>query len=97
MTAAADPIDTPPMFAVPESPARPAPRRSPSTGRPVWATYRPKTAGHCHDCLAYLHQNGGRGPVPAKARHKRTVGATTRLLCTEHAQQQREHDQGMTS
>jgi hypothetical protein len=88
--------DTPPMFDVPEPSARPAPRTSPSTARPVWAKYRPKVAAHCDDCLAYLHQNGGHGPAPLKARHKRTAGITTRLLCDPHAQQQREADRGMT-
>jgi hypothetical protein len=96
MTAAPDPAGTPPMFDAPETPPRPAPKTSPSTAKPRWAKYRAKAAAHCDDCITYLHQNRGVGPVPLKARHKRTAGATTRLLCDQHAQQQREADKGMT-
>lgn len=91
-----DPAGSPAMFDVPEPPARPAPRRSPSTAAPRWAKYRPKTAAKCDDCLVYLHQNRGEGPPPLVARHKRTAGATTRLLCDPHAQQQRDRDRETT-
>jgi hypothetical protein len=92
-----DPLGTPELFVVPELPERPAPRTSPTTGRPRWAKYRPKVAAHCDDCLAYIHQNNGQGPAPLKARHKRTAGLSTRLLCDPHAQAQREQDRKATS
>ena len=94
---AVDPLGTAELFPAPKPAARPAPRRSPTTGRPRWEKYRPKGAAQCDDCVLYLHQNHGQGPPPAKARHRRTVGMFVRLLCDEHAQQQRDADKGATS
>jgi hypothetical protein len=93
---AVDPLGTLPMFGAPEPAARPAPKRSPLTAAPRWEKHRPKTRAQCDDCVLYLHQNNGNGPPPATARHKRVAGMFVRLLCDDHAQQQRERDKGIT-
>lgn len=86
------PIDTIPMFDVPEAAPRPAPRRQGDNPKPVWSKYRPKNPVRCDDCVAVLVEAKGKAPASLSARWKRKAGGTDRLLCVPHANKQRELD-----
>lgn len=86
------PIDTIPMFDVPEPERRPAPRRAAAPVAPKYTRYRPKTPVKCDHCMAVLAENNGQGPHSLQARWARGTGDDRLLLCGPHAQTQRALD-----
>lgn len=89
------PPDQPALFAINLPPPPPRPRRGTEPpGRPRWSAYKPKNRVPCDDCLLYLAEHDGHGPLPTAARWKRIRGNTMRLLCYGHARAWR-HDDGL--
>lgn len=54
--------------------------------------YRPIRRVACDDCVMYLHENKGKGPLPLAARHRRRLGEEDLRLCTPHADVYRRRD-----
>jgi hypothetical protein len=54
--------------------------------RPTWTSYSGKRVA-CDECVIFLHENQGKGPLPRSARRVRTVRATREQLrlCKDHA------------
>jgi len=82
-------IETIPLFDV----VRPEPLKAAKTiaqserdSNPAWTTYSGKRVA-CDECVIFLHENNGNGPLPRSARKVRTVQAIGQVLrlCAEHA------------
>jgi hypothetical protein len=60
---------------------------------PSWTTYSGKRVA-CDECVVYLHENHGNGPLPRSARKVRTVRAIGQVLrlCVEHAEPRKAAD-----
>lgn len=88
------PDDNLSLFDMPDSPHKETGSRSRLAHHaPKWTKYRPKNPVKCDDCQERLARQRGRGPLAKSARWRRTTAdKTTRLLCTEHAQEWREAD-----
>lgn len=60
--------------------------------RPRWSRYRPRNPVTCDECVIYLHERKGVGPVPRGARWRRVTPDRTLLLCEEHTQMWKRDD-----
>lgn len=83
-------IETIPLFDVERPPALKAAKTIAQTDRdskPSWTSYGGKRVA-CDECVIYLHENDGQGPLPRSARRVRTVRETGEQLrlCEEHAE-----------
>lgn len=79
-------METIPLFAEPPRPGLSPAKTISRSGNPIWSKYiGPRVA--CDECVIFLHEHGGVGPLPRSARVVRTVRATRERLrfCAEHA------------
>jgi hypothetical protein len=83
-------IDTLPLFDLAGGPVSKPTKLPASRKRPTWAPYKPLKSGHCDHCMTVAHE--AKGPVPMRARYKRTDENGPIFLCGPHAQDQRERD-----
>ena len=90
------------MFDVPASAPVTPPRRLPvPTKHATWTALTAVKPPHCDHCVQALAEGGHAGPVPRRMRwRRRPYGLDGRpdpaadlLLCSEHAQMQRERDE----
>jgi hypothetical protein len=87
-------METIPLFAEPPRVAlKPSKTLVPSGPRPVWSSHKGRRVA-CDECVIYLHENRGNGPLPRSARRVRTVRAFGEKLwlCHEHALPREEAD-----
>jgi hypothetical protein len=86
----------PTFFEVPEAARLRRPPNSAASGLPVkYLAYAGRA--HCEDCDSIVYQDlmaGRTAPSIRRARKRRVQGGTTRLLCAEHAELQRQADRG---
>ncbi|GAB1642564.1 hypothetical protein KRMM14A1259_29870 [Krasilnikovia sp. MM14-A1259] len=71
-------IETIPLFPEPERPGVRAAKtlaQLERDQRPAWTSYSGRRVA-CDECVTYLHENHGDGPLPRSARRVRTVRAT---------------------
>lgn len=52
---------------------------------PKWAAHT-GTRVACDECVTYLHEHRGQGPLPRSARRVRTLGKQRWRLCQQHAE-----------
>lgn len=83
-------IETIPLFDVDRPPPLKAAKTLAQTdrdGKPSWTGYSGKRVA-CDECVVYLHENKGVGPLPRSAKRVRTVRAEAQQLrlCKEHAE-----------
>lgn len=83
-------IETIPLFDAPQPERLKAAKtlaQSDRDGKPSWTSYSGKRVA-CDECVVFLHENHGRGPLPRSARRVRTVRAAGKQLrlCKEHAE-----------
>lgn len=83
-------IETIPLFPEPERPGVKAAKTLAELDRdqrPTWTTYSGRRVA-CDECVIYLHEHHGAGPLPRTARRVRAVRATGGVLrlCKEHAE-----------
>lgn len=89
-------METIPLFDLPErevlKPAKTI-AQSARDKNPSWTAYNGKRVA-CDECVIFLHENGGKGPLPRSARRVRTVRAIGQRLrlCTERAEPREEAD-----
>jgi hypothetical protein len=84
-----------PLFAEPPRPGVAPARAIAKSPNPAWSRYvGPRVA--CDECVIFLHENAGAGPLPRSARLVRTVRAAGERLrfCTEHAALRKAADVG---
>lgn len=88
-----DPMGTLPLFELPDpEPVRPATlAEKQSAALPRWRTYT-GTRVACDECVHYLHQHHGQGPLPRAARRVRIVGRQQWRLCPQHAEPREKAD-----
>lgn len=73
-----------------EQPRRESPPYPPN-GPPLWSRHRVKNPQQCDDCLIVVSHGSEPGPVRHASFIRRRQGEP-RYLCTEHAQEWRDHD-----
>lgn len=80
--------DTLPLFDAPEpeqlQPAQTM-RDAATRATPQWRSYSGRRVA-CDECIVYLHEHHGRGPMPRSARRVRILGAQQWRLCPQHAE-----------
>lgn len=93
-------IETIPLFPEPERPQLKAAKTLAQVDRdqrPAWTTYSGKRVA-CDECVIFLHENWGNGPLPRSARRVRTIRATGEQLrlCKDHADPREKADKELT-
>lgn len=88
-------METIPLFAEPPRPGVVPARSVRSSANPTWSKYHGGRVA-CDECVIFLHENAGIGPLPRSARQVRVVRATKERLrlCDEHADLRHEADRG---
>lgn len=88
-------LDTIPLFDEPPRPGVSPARTITRSTNPTWGRYRGKRVA-CDECVIFLHENHGVGPLPRTARLVRRVRATGEVLhfCAEHAALRAAADRG---
>lgn len=78
-------MDTIPLFAEPPRPGVAPARAIARSANPAWSKYKGARVA-CDECVIFLHENQGAGPLPRSARWVRQVRAEVGLrFCTDHA------------
>jgi hypothetical protein len=89
-------LETIPLLDEPERPKLTAAKTIAQTEkdqRPSWTSYSGKRVA-CDECVIYLHENHGAGPLPRSARMVRTVRAIGKQLrlCKDHGEPRKAAD-----